>query len=439
MAESTCCFRIDHDKCDGKMACMRACPTQAIRVKGGKASVLSDLCIDCGACLRVCPTGAIYPTTHSLKELLKFKFKVAIPSPCLFGQFPADISPGDIVDGLKAIGFDEVWNIAVEIEVVNRGIRDYMANWMGRLPLISSSCPAIVRLVQVSYPGMVGQLVHLQTPRELAARELKRKYSKELGISRDEIGAFFLSACQAKGISIMEPEEGVKSDLDGAIAISDVYNGILAATQSNKGKDSQKKSAKELFRNGEMFLWAMSKSQRWNLSNYRYMLVNGLSNVIRAFDDIEKGRLRNLDFLEAHACLGGCVNGNLTVENLYVTRDTLRRLMAELRGVDQGFEEEVRVRYAHEDLSLKAPVRPRSIRGDRGDLKERIRRLKEAEALLLKLPGLNCGLCGAPGCKTLAKDIASGDAQMSECIFYSKDRLKELWAMYQSGKEQIVS
>jgi iron only hydrogenase large subunit-like protein len=433
MVELTYCFTIDHEKCKGKMACMRACPTQAIRVKGGKASVLPDLCIDCGACLRACPTRAISATTHALKDLEKFKFKVAIPSPALFGQFPADITPGDIVEGLKAIGFDEVWITAVEIEVVNRAIRDYMAAWDGRLPLISSSCPAIVRLIQVAYPGMVEQLVHLQTPRELACRELKRRYSKELGISREEIGAVYLSGCQAKSVSIPEPAEGVKSELDMAIGISDVYNGILAAAHSQKGKNNRKPSAKDIIRNGEMFLWAMSKSQRWNLSNYRYMLVNGLSNVIRAFDDIEKGKLRNLDFLEAYACLGGCVNGNLTVENLYVTRDTLRRLMAELKGVDERFEEEVRERYVREHLHLEAPVHPRSIRGDKGDLKERIKRLKQAEAVLSKLPGINCGLCGTPGCSTLAKDIAAGDAQISECIFYSKDHLEKLRAMYQTG------
>jgi hypothetical protein len=310
-----------------------------------------------------------------------------------------------------------------------------MASWKGRLPLISSFCPAIVRLIQVAYPVMVEQLVHLQTPRELASRELKRRYSRELGIGKDEIGAIYLSGCQSKSVSIVGPAEGVKSDLDMAIGISDVYNGILGAAKSRKSAGIPKTSARSLIRNGEMFLWAMSKSQRWNLSNYRYMLVNGLSNVMRAFDDIEKGKLRNLDFMEAHACLGGCVNGNLTVENLYVTRDTLRRLMTELRGVDERFEEEVRERYAREDLHLDAPLRPRSIRGDRGDLKERIRRLKEAEAVLSKLPGLNCGLCGAPGCSTLSKDIAFGDARISECIFYSRDRLEKLRGMYQIGAE----
>ena len=141
MHEWTHGFKIDREKCSGSLACMRICPTQAIRVRSGKAELLPELCIDCGSCLKVCPTGAISAATRSLKEVRKFKYKVAVPSPVLFGQFPANISPAHIVEGLKAMGFDAVWIIAAEIELVNRAIRDYMQTWKGRRPLISSSCP----------------------------------------------------------------------------------------------------------------------------------------------------------------------------------------------------------------------------------------------------------------------------------------------------------
>jgi ArsR family metal-binding transcriptional regulator len=124
----------------------------------------------------------------------------------------------------------------------------------------------------------------------------------------------------------------------------------------------------------------------------------------------------------------------LTVENLYLTRSRLYNLMPELQQKDPRLEEEVEERYAKEEFYLKAPIRPRSIKGDRGDLKERARRIKEAEALLSTLPGLNCGLCGTPSCKTLANDIASGDAKKTQCIFYSQDQLENLRAIYLKNK-----
>jgi iron only hydrogenase large subunit-like protein len=429
MRDLTHSFKIDRDKCSGRLGCMRACPTQAIRVREGKAKLLSELCIDCGACLRVCPSGAISATTQSLKDVWKFKYKVAVPSAVLFGQFPVVISPAHIIEGLKSLGFDAVWIIGVETAMINQAIREYIGQWRGKFPLITSTCPVVVRLIQVAYPGMVDQLVHVEPPRELAGRELKRKYSEEQGITKDQIAAIYVTSCQAKTISILEPAEEARSDLDGAVGIADVYNGVLAGAHAYKENDLKTAMHEHLF-SEEMFLWSTGEGQRRNLRDYRYMSLTGLSNIIRVFDDIEKGKLRNIDFLECYACWGGCVNGNLTVDNLYVTRSKLHRIVSGLPDNKNLIEVEARIRYPRENLYAKAPIRPRSIKGDMGDLKERVRRVKEAEVVLGTLPGLNCGLCGAPNCRTLAKDIASGDAQKTECIFYSKDRLERLRSLY---------
>lgn len=422
-------FKIDHAKCRGLLACMRVCPTHAIRVKEGKARVLSELCIDCGSCLRACPSGAISATTHSLKDEWKFRYKVVIPSPVLFGQFPAQVSPADIVEGIKALGFDGVWLFAVEIALVNRAIRDYVKEWKGRLPLISSSCPVIVRLIQVSYPELVEQLIPIQPPRELAGRELKRKYSEKFGISKDEVATIYVTSCQAKTISILEPAEGAKSDLDGSIGISDLYNGIFAHIRSSS-KGQPKVLLTELIREAGMLRWTMGEAQRLNLHDYRVMSLTGLVNNIRVFNDIEMGKLHDVDFLECYSCWGGCTNGNLTADNLYVARSRLQHMINELPDRDPLIEQEVEKRYSREDLFIKAPLKPRPIKGYAGDLKERIGKMKEAEVVLAALPGLDCGLCGAPGCKALAKDIATGDAKQTECIFFSKDRIDKLRSIY---------
>ena len=59
MAEYYHAHRIDPDECNGCMICMRQCPTEAIRVRDGKATYSNELCVDCGECLSVCPTGAV--------------------------------------------------------------------------------------------------------------------------------------------------------------------------------------------------------------------------------------------------------------------------------------------------------------------------------------------------------------------------------------------
>ena len=413
---------------------MRACPTQAIRVKEGKARLLPRLCIDCGSCLQVCPSGAIQATTRSFAEIDKFKYKVAVPSPALFGQFPLVISPEHIVAGLQGLGFDAVWDFAVELALVNRAILDYVDKWEGPHPLLSVSCPVTVRLVQVLYPAMVEQLIPIEVPRELAGRELKQKYSAELGLAPDEIAAIYITPCQAKTISILEPAEGAESNLDGAIGISDVYNDILALTRTPEER-GMRASLKSLIGSVELLRWSTSQGQGRILGHHRYMSVTGLSNVMQVFDDIEKGKLRNIEYLECHACWGGCVGGNLTVDNAYVTLSKIHHLLSELPDDDPKLEAEVERRYAQEDFSLKGRVTPRTTENAVADLKERVKQMKAQETVFKALPGLDCGLCGAPSCKTFAKDVAEGSARPSECVFFSDQRLKQLRQTYLRGKK----
>ena len=47
--------RLNPDRCVGCAACMRVCPTEAIRIRKEKALIKPHLCIDCGECDRVCP------------------------------------------------------------------------------------------------------------------------------------------------------------------------------------------------------------------------------------------------------------------------------------------------------------------------------------------------------------------------------------------------
>jgi Na+-translocating ferredoxin:NAD+ oxidoreductase RNF subunit RnfB len=420
-------FRINPDKCDGRMSCMRACPTHAIRVKNGKARLISELCIDCGSCLGVCELGAISATTIKFAELNGYKFKVAVASPALFTQFGLRDTPADVGGALLELGFDAVWEYAIDIALVDRAIMDFVKKWPGPFPLISSSCPVVVRLIQVAYPSMVDHVIPLEAPREIAARELKQRYSREMGLNPEEIAAIYITPCQAKAISILQPAEEAKSNLDGAVAISEIYNGLLTRMRKAVGPGD---APKDLVTAGELLHWGAPEGEIPALSREHYLPLTGLTDIMKVFNDIEKGRIRNIEFLDCHACQGGCLGGNLTVENLYEARSKNLHLMASMPKPGPEFEKEVDRRYAMEDFSLRGSLKPRQTEGEALDLRERVMRRKRAEEVLRTLPLLNCGLCGAPKCKNHAEDVAASRADLLDCVFMSPDRIKTLGKHY---------
>ena len=46
---------LEYKRCRGCTTCIKNCPTEAVRVRSGKATILNERCIDCGKCSTRCP------------------------------------------------------------------------------------------------------------------------------------------------------------------------------------------------------------------------------------------------------------------------------------------------------------------------------------------------------------------------------------------------
>ena len=117
--------RLDKERCIGCTTCIKNCPTQAIRVKKGKARIIEERCIDCGECIKVCPCYAKVARTKSLDQMKEFRYPVALVSPALYGQFPAGTDIDLIFSGLKEMGFTRVVDVARGAEYLGRFINEY--------------------------------------------------------------------------------------------------------------------------------------------------------------------------------------------------------------------------------------------------------------------------------------------------------------------------
>lgn len=419
-------IRIDGEKCQGRMKCMRACPTQAIRVRNGKARIIEEKCIDCGECITACPSGAIVPLTDPFGELTKFRYTVAIPSPALYAQFGREILPDKILAGLKKLGFDEAFDLAYTCGEVSFSIQEYLRDTKGPKPLISNACPTIVRLIQVKYPNLIDQIIPIDTPREIAAREIKKKKAKQYGFREKEIGTFYITPCPVKMISIKQPAEKGKSHLDGAISISDVYGPLLSAMEGVE-KESYRKALESICILG--IGWAMVGGICRTLRLKNSLAVSGLSEILKVFDDVERGKPRNIDFIEAYSCPHGCVGGSLTVENLYISYNKILKLIETLE-----YEKikacpdirEVRKLYAQKYFFLEGKLEPRPLKPLDEDLSKAIKKRREKEETYESLPKIDCGVCGSPTCLAFAEDVVRGEADITDCIFNFPQRFRDL-------------
>lgn len=415
------------DKCKGCVNCIKRCPTEAIRVREGKANIIEARCIDCGECVRICPNQAKVVVADSLSRLKEFEYNVALPAPAIYGQFREGTYPRQVVATLLTIGFDYVVDVAFGADLVARKIRESIQNAEIR-PLISSACPAVVRLIQVRFPNLIEHILTVVSPMRAAATIARHELSKRIEIPDEDIGIWFITPCPGKVSAINEPAGFEKTCITGAIPISEVYP-ILLEKMVRDPVEVDKLVSKLHLGSGLGVGWARSGGENQSIGGYRQIAVDGIHSVIQILEEVERGKLSDIDYIEAQACLGGCVGGVLTVENSFITRRRIRMLASEsaheIERIDQ--DDLVRELLQHDRwFRHDKPIEPRPTMQLDENMAAAMRKMEQMERILEELPGLDCGSCGAPNCQALAEDVVRGLASEMDCVFKLRERVREL-------------
>ena len=412
---------IDEDSCIGCSRCMKICPTEALRVRDGKALLIPDRCIDCGNCFKVCPTRSIYIEQDDFDDIFNFPIRVALVPAVFFGQFPNDITVSRVYGILKEIGFTHVIETESSIPIYTAAKKKFAAENPDIRPIISTYCPAIVRLIQVKFPGLTENLLPLRAPIDITAMYIQRKLKEELEVKDDQIGIFYITPCAAKIAAVKNPVGEEKSLVDGVINMDSLYNRVFKRIkEQGHGFKEQKLPVSQLSADG--VLTALTNGER-RLSNAKHSYsIDEIHNVIEFLEKVENDEVENVDFLELRACDQSCPGGILTCDNRFMMCERIfaraRKIAERERNGEQTKDHEIEEERNFLARNVKVgEIKPRSMLVLDEDITQALEKMQRINALRAKLPQKDCGVCGAPTCDALAHDIVMGEAKISDCIF----------------------
>ena len=404
---------LDEKKCSGCTACLKHCPTEAIRIRGGHASIDPDRCIDCGECIRVCPHNAKRAVCEKLSAMDKFKWKIALPAPSLYGQFDNLEDVDYVLDGLIKIGFDDVFEVSAAAELVSAYTRLYLKTEGVKKPAISSACPVVIRLIGLRFPSLTDNIIHMLPPMEIAAMLARKKAKREHPELADgEIGVCFISPCPAKVSYVKNGFAGYKSQVDTVVSINDIYFQLIAKMQP-------KADIKSLSNSGMIGIgWASTGGEATAIFNESYLAADGIENVIRVLDQVENGNIPPLEFIELNACSGGCVGGIMTMQNPFIAKarlQTLRRYLPVSQNFLSKEESYIPESYIFNEIPTYHPISRLS-----DSMAESMRMMADIQKLRDTLPGIDCGASGAPNCRAFAEDTVRNKSCGAKCPLYKE-------------------
>ena len=337
----------------------------------GKLEFEDSKCTRCGQCILSCPTGALSEREY-IEEVRRDlvnpnKIVVAQVAPSVrvslaesFGMIPGSNLEGEIVAGLKKLGFDYVFDVNLGADFTTF---EEAFDLMDRLkeketPMFTSCCPARVKFIEDFHPEFINNITTVRSPQECLAALIKSYFAKKKNIDPKKISVVSIMPCVAKKFEMYRSGEDktgtrdvdwvlttrefikmlksnkidlakiepVNFDQDlgvssGAGAIYGASGGVMESavrtfayivTGQKIGKidyvsseiPRQAKLDYEELRGMEGIKKATIKVGKLEL---KIAVTSGLANAEKIMDEIKKGEVYH--YVEVMACPGGCVGG----------------------------------------------------------------------------------------------------------------------------------
>ncbi len=356
-------------------------------------------CTFCGQCVSVCPTAALTEINNVDKvwNALNDKNKVVVvqTAPAVrvavgeeFGAQPGTITTGKMVSALKRLGFNYVFdtNWGADLTIVEEA-NEVMQRLQGkgRLPILTSCCPAWVKFIEHQFPSLIDIPSSCKSPHQMFGAITKTYFADKLNINPKDIVVVSVMPCVAKKYEAARPElesrnhqdvdlvitsrefarmvnEAGISYLDlpdsefdnplgestGAAQIFGATGGVLEAAlrtvSSWLGDNTDKSLDFESVRGLEGIKEA---SIMVGDREVKVAAAHGLGNAKRLLEEIQNGT-NQYDIIEIMACPGGCIAGGGQPYH-HGDRGIIKKRMEATYTIDSNKN----VRRSHENENIK--------------------------------------------------------------------------------------
>jgi len=413
-------IRISKEACKGCVNCIKTCPTEAMRVINGKVRIMEERCIGCGECLRSCRHRAL-----SLKEgdwdfLANKRSLAVVADPALCFQFPWGPYPDVLAQVLRNMGFDPIFNeCALAYDLTALAEARHLDNNSEKTgPVISTYCPAVVRLIQIKFQELIPHLSPVENPLEVSIDLWRARHMKH------NVPAALVAPCPARIAMVEDPVGRDTSSADYVISVTRMAREILVGSRNvaHMGNPPDGLASRWV-------TWASLGGESACIEKFaqkpvRSLTVSGMRNVIDLLQELELGRLKGVDFVEARACNFGCIGGIANVESRFIAFQKLKML-----NPPEPAKEEIELLeelYEADIWRLQEIIAPVEQTPLGKGLAKAMEKLEELHSVYAELPHLDCGTCGRPTCRVMAEDIVKGEGSLEDCVFRVRERIAEL-------------
>ncbi|MFW5787049.1 MAG: NADH-dependent [FeFe] hydrogenase, group A6 [Halanaerobiales bacterium] len=346
-------------------------------------------CTNCGQCIHSCPTGALHEVYHYEKVWEKLHdeskhvivqtapaTRVAIAEP--FGAQPGEIATGQMVEALRRLGFDKVFdtNFTADLTIMEEGtelIKRIEAD--EKLPMFTSCSPGWIKFIEHFYPEYLEHLSSCKSPQQMFGALANSYYLENNDIDKKDLVVVSIMPCTAKKFEAQRPEMAgdvdyvlttrelarmIKSagiDLlnlpeskhDNLMGVSSGAGDIFGATGGVM--EAALRTAYELITESELEdldieqvrgIDGLKEAEvEINGMVVRAAVAHGLGNARKLMEMIKEGK--KYHFVEFMACPGGCIGGG--GQPVPTNKETIKRRIDSIYEIDRS----KKVRKSHEN------------------------------------------------------------------------------------------